>query len=491
MLHTRTQVAIIGGGITGLACAHRLTELGVDSVVLESSAHPGGKIGTVHHNGYEFEPGPNTLIANKQPMLDLIREAGLGHDIIEGSAIAKRRYICLDGTLEPIPTSPLGTLKSPLLGPLTIARALRDAIPTRAEPPPDDESVADFITRRFGRRILDNLVAPFLTGIYAGDAARLEARAILSTLVEAEESTGSVIRGMVARRRAARKDGTLLPMRTITFKHGLAALPTRLARLLGDRVRTGANVARVETEGRACTIRTDAGEAITADRVVIATSPHAAALLLARVPGAQAVSAGLAGIQCASLAVVGLGYDRSAIDHPLDGFGYLRGPGTPGPVLGCLFRSSVFPHAAPARKALLTAFIGGVPFPDAVRESDERVAAIAHEELARRLGVRARPEEVFVRKWVNAIPQLNRGYSDLRHTVSSWSAHNPVSVVGSAITGLSLNDCAGAGRDEAERLQRALQFSTSPAPGDPAAGLKEDLRFVQSAIEKEELCHSA
>jgi oxygen-dependent protoporphyrinogen oxidase len=494
MLNSKTQVAIIGSGISGLACAHRLTELGIDSLVLESSAHPGGKIGTIHHNGYEFEPGPNTLIANKQPMLDLIHEAGLCHDIIEGSSSTKRRYICLNGRLEPIPTSPLAALKSPLLGAAAIARALRDFIPTRGEPPPDDESVADFITRRFGRRILDNLVAPFLTGIYAGDATRLEARAILPKLVEAEEATGSVVRGMVARRRADRKAGTLLPMRTITFKHGLAALPTRLARLLGDRVRTGVNVGRIEPRGRACTIRTDAGETITADRVVIATSPHAAALLLAAVPGAQAVSAGLAGIQCASLAVVGLGYDRSAIGHPLDGFGYLRGPGTPGPLLGCLFRSSVFPHAAPPRKAFLTAFIGGVPFPQAAQESEGRLSAIAHEELARRLNIRAKPEEVFVRKWINAIPQLNRGYSDLRHTVSSWSTHNPISVVGSAITGLSLNDCAGAGRAEAERLQRALQAS-GPA-GDLGSGVNEDFRFVQTAIHnpqsaEEEACHSA
>jgi oxygen-dependent protoporphyrinogen oxidase len=447
-----TPVVIIGAGLTGLSCAHKLVSLGIAAIVLESSHHAGGKIGTVHHNGYEFEPGPNTLIANRQEMLDLIEETGLHHEIIEGSPCAKRRYIALNGKLEPLPTSPLKALRSPLLGPRTIAGALRDVIPTRGRTPPDDESVTDFITRRFGRRILDNLVAPFLTGIYAGDTDELEARAIIPKLVAAEDDTGSVIRGMLAQRRAARKSGKLLPARTISFKHGLGALPARLAQLLGTRVRTGVRVTQIHTTRSGCTVETDDGAAITCQRVVIATSPHAAALLLAGISGADAVSAGLAGITCASLVVVGLGYDRAAISHPLDGFGYLRGPGTDGPVLGCLFRSSVFPHAAPERKALLTTFIGGRLFPEAAELSENKLSELAHNELSRRLGIRANPEEVFVRKWPNALPQLTRGYTDLRHTVSEWSHHGRISVVGSAITGCSMNDCASAGRAEAQRL---------------------------------------
>jgi oxygen-dependent protoporphyrinogen oxidase len=460
-----TQVAVIGGGITGLACAHRLTSLGVDAVVLESAPHAGGKIGTVHHNGYEFEPGPNTLIANKQPMLDLIEEAGLHHLVIEGSPVTKRRYVCFHGALEPLPSGPVSALRSPLLGARTIVRAMMDLLPHHSPAQRDDESVAEFITRRFGPRILNNLVAPFLTGIYAGDATQLEARAILSKLVEAEESSGSVVRGLVARRRAERRAGrATLPMRTITFKHGLAALPMTLSHLLGDRVHANVTVLRLIPSATGCVIETDGGATVAANRVVVATSPHAAAKLLRDVRGAEAISAGLANIHCASLAVVGLGYDRAAIDHPLDGFGYLRGPGTPGPVLGCLFRSSVFAHAAPARKALVTAFIGGVPFPEAAHESENRLADTAHNELARRLGIHANPEEVFVRKWINAVPQLNRGYSDLRHTVSAWAAHSLISVVGSAITGLSLNDCAGAGREEAQRLAAILSRANPSLP---------------------------
>ena len=134
--------------------------------------------------------------------------------------------------------------------------------------------------------------------------------------------------------------------------------------------------------------------------------------------------------------------------------------GTP----NCSLNAAPSGKAAPARKALLTAFIGGVPFPDAPKESDFRLAEIAHAEISSRLGIRAKPEEVFVRKWMNAIPQLNRGYSDLRHTVSTFSSHNPISVVGSAITGLSLNDCAGAGRAEGERLAATLSRTILTLP---------------------------
>jgi oxygen-dependent protoporphyrinogen oxidase len=468
-------VVIIGAGITGLACAHRLVSRGVEVIVLESSHHAGGKIDTVHHNGYEFEPGPNTLIANHQEMLDLIHEAGLDHDIIEATPCTKRRYVALSGKLEPIPTSPLAALKSPLLGPAAITRAALDLIPRRGSRP-EDEPVADFITRRFGKRILDNLVAPFLTGIYAGDATELEARAVLKKLVAAEDSSGSVIRGMIAARKAAKRSGKPpLPFRTITFRHGLSALPHRLSELLGGRVHTGITVSAIRPSPSGCTIHTDCGTTISCARVVIATSPHAAAKLLSGIPGAEAVSAGLANIICASLAVVGLTYERSAIGHPLDGFGYLRGPGTPGPVLGCLFRSSIFPHTAPERKTLLTTFIGGRPFPGIENMTDAALADSAHTELAKRLDIRTKPEEIFIRKWVGAIPQLTRGYTALRRTVGEWSASGPISVVGSAITGLSLNDCAGAGRAEADRL-----FHCGLTIAD--CGLKENAEPAQSAI---------
>jgi len=455
---------VIGAGITGLACAHKLVSLGVGTLVLEAATHPGGKIATVHHNGYEFEPGPSTLIANRQEMLDLIEEAGLHHEVIQGSECAKRRYVAFRGRLEPLPMSPLGALRSPLLGPRAIARALLDLVPHRRASSPDDESVAGFISRRFGVRILDNLVAPFLTGVYAGNAEWLEARAVLPGLVEAEATSGSVVRGLVAQRRAARRAGTpSLPARTISFKHGLSALPARLAHLLGDRVQTGTAVSRIYPVGRGCIVETTDGLAIACDRVVIATTPHSAAKLLGEFPGALAVSTGLAGIACASMAVVGLGYDRAAIGHPLDGFGYLRGPGTPGPLLGCAFRSSVFPHCAPERRALLTAYVGGCSYPEVTDLSESALVDLTHCELGRRLAIRAEPEEVFVRKWIGAIPQPNRGYSDLRHAVTAWSGQGPVSVVGSAITGLSLNDCVGAGRAEARRLAANLPRDATPS----------------------------
>src|SRR4051794_29391781 len=106
-----TQVVVIGAGITGLACAHKLISLGVDALVLEAAPHVGGKIATVHENGYEFEPGTNTLVANRQEMLDLIEETGLNDDIIESSPCAKRRYVALAGALEPLPHSLLTALR--------------------------------------------------------------------------------------------------------------------------------------------------------------------------------------------------------------------------------------------------------------------------------------------------------------------------------------------------------------------------------------------
>ncbi len=322
-------------------------------------------------------------------------------------------------------------------------------------------------------------MAPFLTGVYAGDASRLEARAILAKLVEAEESEGSVIRGLLyPNEKPSGARGASLPMRCITFRGGLGALPARLAQLLGSRILTDTGVTRIRTTSRGCVVR-NPGDATQppARCAVIATPPHDAARLLNDIRGAETIGTGLAGSSaCQPCAPSVVGLDRKSIDHPLDGFGYLRGPHTPGPVLGCLFRSSVFPHAAPKGKALLTAFIGGVEFPEAAHEPDAILANLAHEELAKRIGISSAPEEVFIRRWIGAIPQPNLGYSKLREMVGVWSSHSPVSVVGSAITGLSLNDCVGAGRAEAERLAAALSRTLPNTPAFPP---------------KEELCQSA
>jgi oxygen-dependent protoporphyrinogen oxidase len=443
--------------------------LGVDVLLVEASGRVGGKIETINRDGYQFEAGPNTLIANRTGMLDLLSEAGLEEQIVEALPTARRRWVAMGDGLCPLPRGPVAALTSPLLGLLGLGRTMGDLGMRRPPDTPADESVASFVKRRFGRRVLANLVSPFLSGIYAGDAEKLEARAVLKAMVEAEERYGSVIRGMMAARRANKGTGTpKLPMRSITLREGLEALPRRILELLGERVLLGAAVRSLEQDARRCMVMLACGERIACDRVVIATNPHAAADLVAPLRGGAEVAAGLRGVRCAGLSTVGLGFDRAAVPDPLDGFGYLAGPGAKGPVLGCLFRSSFFPQAAPPGKALLVAFVGGIKHPGWAEKEESELVAAARAELRLRLGVTAEPERVFVRRWAAAVPQYERGHTRMRATAERWGREARVSMVGSALTGLSLNDCVCAGRAEAERIA-ALENAAG------RAGRKEDV----------------
>jgi oxygen-dependent protoporphyrinogen oxidase len=446
------QVVVIGGGITGLCCAHRLQALGVGTRLLEASDRVGGRIDTVSEGGFEFEAGPNTLLGNSPALIALLDELGLGQSVIEAAPDAKRRYVLYHDRLEPLPMGPIAALTSPLLGIVGIVQAAGDLFRSRPANVPPDESVSSFIQRRFGSRVLENLVTPFLAGIYAGDPDRLEARSVLKQLVAAEEQAGSVIRGMLQARRRNRRSGERKrPARSITFRGGLAALSQRLAMELGPRIRTHARVVAVERDEGACLVRLAGGETIACGRVVVASETGIAAGLVEELPGGGPIAADLRAIRSSGVAVVGLAYPRSAVAHPLDGFGFLAGPGSEGPVLGCLFRSTIFPHTAPEGMALLVCFLGGARH-DLSGVSDAAVVELARAELAARVGASGHPARVFFRRWAEAIPQSVQGHAQRVRRIVSWSCDSRVSIVSSGVFGAPLPLCIAAGRAEAERL---------------------------------------
>jgi oxygen-dependent protoporphyrinogen oxidase len=458
------HTVVIGGGIAGLACAHRLASLGVDVVLLEASDRVGGKIETINDDGVQFEAGPNTVVANKQGTLDLIEEAGLAQDLIDASPTSKARYIALGDRIVPLPMNPVGALTSPLLGPAALLRALTDLWRGRPANVPADESVADFVERRFGRRILDKLVEPALAGIYAGDVRRLEARSVLKKLTEAEQAKGSVIRGMIALGKERRKRGEQrLPMRMVTFRDGLEVLPRTIASGLGDRLRLSCPVERIDARDDGCTVHAHEAEPIEAERVVIAIESDGAARLVRELPGAERLAAGLAGVMTSGICIAGLVYDRDALPTEPSGFGYLSGPGSPKRTLGCLFRSSLFPHSSASGEIMLTAFLGGAT-DDTWRDLDDaKIVDRAHADIELLLGARARPRRTMLRRWDKAISQYNRGHHEVRDAAEAFAAGGRVSIIGGALTGISINDCIEAGRAEADRLSELVARSAEGA----------------------------
>ncbi|MGA8023180.1 MAG: protoporphyrinogen oxidase, partial [Candidatus Acidiferrales bacterium] len=235
-----TRVAVIGAGISGLACAYRLQQSGVDVTLLEASDHAGGLIGTVKKDGLLFETGPQSF-QGTGTLLDLIRELGLEGELQKADPRAPR-YVYLHGHLRKIPMSPQALLTSSLLAPGSRWKIATEAF-KRSKPPSEEETVASFVRRKFGHEILEYLVAPFVSGVYAGDPEQLSLKAAFPTLDEWEREYGSVLRGAMKSRPPKAKRGGPPPL--CSFHSGVATLPVAMAGKLGERLQTGTTVLEI------------------------------------------------------------------------------------------------------------------------------------------------------------------------------------------------------------------------------------------------------
>jgi oxygen-dependent protoporphyrinogen oxidase len=407
------RIAIVGAGVAGLACAHRLAAApgGADVVVLEASDRPGGHLRTERIDEFLCEWGPNGFLDNAPHTLALVDALGLRPEVVPSQDQARRRFVFRDGRLRLLPGSPAAFLTSDVL---SLGAKLRIAREPFASPRPDgDETIHAFAARRLGREAADILVDPMVSGIFAGDARELSLRAAFPKMWELEEQHGGLFRALVARRRKVRRSGAPVGSPLTSFANGIETLPRALAASLGSRLRLGSPVsslARATGTAAPWTIALGSGEILSADHVVIAVPPPAASALLA--PFDAALAATLATIPLAPLAVVALGFDAAALGHPLDGFGFLVPRGQGVRILGALWESSVYPGRAPSGHALIRVMTGGAHDPSVAELADDQLLGLVRGDLMTTMGIRAEPEMVRIIRHRNAIPQYTVGHLD-------------------------------------------------------------------------------
>jgi len=438
---------VVGAGISGLVCAYELRKAGIDVQIIESSTTPGGVIRSERRDGYLLELGPQSFNATSA-VLKLCRELNIDDQLVRAPANAPR-YVLVNGRLQPVPLSPPAFIASSLFGSVTKLRVLRDIL-GRSSPPQSDESVAAFTRRKFSRELLDKLVGPFVSGIYAGDPEKLSLRSAFPQLYEAEKTAGSVIRGLLfsAKKRAASAEKPTLQ----TFREGNQTLIRALAANLGSNLRCGVAVQSIGFRTASRANRTDTSifevtltandreETLTAHRVIIATPTEQAATLL-RGADAQFESA-LSPIAYAPVAVVSLGYAKSAIRHSLDGFGFLVPRSSGLRILGSVWNSSLFPNRAPDGHVLLTSFVGGATDPGAVSLSESEIVSTVHRELATVVGISHPPSFWHVRAWLRAIPQYNLGHvQHINQLAQLQSKYQSIRLIGNYLRGPALGAC--------------------------------------------------
>ena len=435
------RIAVIGGGISGLTAAHLLVGAGHDVALVDDAAEPGGLIAGTRVDGFLCERGPQAVLDGSEPVTALIAGAGLEARIIRALPAARRRSVFVAGKLRPFPASPPGLLKTDLFSVRGKLRLLREPfVRRRGQADSDeDESVFDFVARRFGREAAQRAAGPALIGVYAGDAAALSIRAALPRLAALERQHGSVLRGMFRTRGASRLG------RPLTFPEGLGELPRALAAALGARRRV-ARATGIERRPGGWLVALDGGTVLEAERLVLATPAAATAALLA--PHAAGAAEALRAIPHAPVAVVCLGFraaDSGALGMDLDAYGFVVARGEGISLLGCQYDSSVFPGRAPAGGVLLRALCGGTFDPGLIDADDATIAAQVLGDLRRAAGLRRDPDVVQIWRARPGIPQYDR--AQLAHTRAVDEAVaqlTGLSVIGQALRGVGVSACIGA-----------------------------------------------
>jgi oxygen-dependent protoporphyrinogen oxidase len=405
-------VVIIGGGISGLACAARLKQRNTPFLLLEKSARFGGVIQSQQEDGFLFEFGPQGILLTPE-LRELVEFAGLTGDLLQANPRAPR-FILKEGRLVRAPLAPPSLLTSPLLRASTKWRLLTEPL-RLSRPPDDDESIASFTRRKFGESMLENLVGPFVSGIYAGDPELLSLRAAFPQIHKWEVGSGSLLRGAIKQGRSRNKQRVPRPA-LHSFKRGMGSLLDALGKSLGASAQTGATVESIERvpSDSAPSFRIHisghfAGDSLNASAVIIATDPAAAVRILA--PISRKFTALLEPIPFAPVAVVATGYRASAVAHSLEGFGFLVPRKENLSILGTVFNSSLFEGRAPDRHVLLTSFAGGATNPEICALPEDRIAAAIHEDLARILRISEPPVIQKIRVYQRALPQYNLGHT--------------------------------------------------------------------------------
>ena len=452
------RAVIIGGGISGLATAWllkgRAEREGIELAITVVEKEPvfGGKIKSIKAEGYLCEWGPNGFLDSKPQTLDLCTELGASGQLLRSNDNARKRFIYSGGILNRLPENGPSFLKSKLISwPGKIRLAMEPFIPqyTGAE----DETLAAFGRRRLGDEALRKLIAPMVSGIFAGNPETMSLVSCFPRIAELEREYGGLIKAMLALAKKKKKEqaeGKVVssaagPGGVLTsFQDGIQTLTDILtSHLEGVELVSGSEVREIR-KGVSSPYRlvTDRGEQET-DLVIIAAPAYAAAAMLK--PLAPRVGAVLNEIPYSTMTVVCFGYERERIALNLDGFGYLIPKEEGRSTLGTLWDSSIFENRAPAGKVLLRSMMGGACFPDYIKLPDEEVVKRVRADLKTIMGIDAAPSFIQVYRHEQAIPQYIVGHGKRLTTLAEGCADVPgIILTGNSYRGIGLNDCVAA-----------------------------------------------
>jgi oxygen-dependent protoporphyrinogen oxidase len=459
------RIAIIGGGISGLAAAFALEEPrragAVEYTLYESSPNLGGVLRTERIHDCIVEAGPDSFISEKPWASDLCRTLGLGDQLIGSNDADRKTYILVrdqliplpDGLMFMVPTKILPTGLSPLFSWGTKLRMGRELLhPPRAGEA--DESVASMVERHYGHEMVDRLADPLLSGVYGGEAANLSVRAVLPRFADMERTHGSLGRAMLAARKKMPRGASKPPVPLFTsLKNGMQQLIEALVpRLNPASLVTNTAVHSIEPRTGGWSVSADL-KSDHYNAVIVATPALAAAKLLA---SSADLSAELAGIGYSSSITAVLGYGADVRQSLPPGFGFLVPRSEGKQLLAATFVHNKFPHRAPPDRALLRCFFAGSSAEKVWPLSDDAIIAVVRNELQQILGVRSVPLFARVYKWKSAMAQYGVGHLERLERIERLRQQLPgLALAGNGYRGIGVPDCVRSGSEAVKQLLNA------------------------------------
>jgi len=472
------SVAIIGAGITGLTAAFCLKRKGLSVTVYEAGSRVGGVIQSLRQDGYLAEFGPNTLLETSPKIAQLVREAGLQSRRLDPDPKAEARFVVRHRRPIAMPGSPLGFFTTDLFTLKAKLAVLREPfIPRRRDG--IEESIGQFVVRRFNQEFLDHAIDALVAGIYAGDPAKLSVTHAFPKLKALEDNYGSMIKGQILGARERKKRGEIAKDRApkFSFDEGLQVLPDTLAALLGDAVKLNTPVTKLTRTGESWRVSTATGEAEHTTVIFCGTAPRLAELQiklepLTRPSATLSPSDGVRGtrvelalfseIRYPPVASVVLGFRREDLAHDCRGFGMLIPRIAGFKSLGTIFSSALFPNRAPAGHHTLTTYVGGERYPELASLPQDKLVEVVCEDLRVLLSLRGPPTFQHVVMYPKAIPQYNVGYGKYKDLMTQIESQAPgFFLAGHYRDGVSLSDSILSGINIVDRVERFVTASTS------------------------------
>jgi oxygen-dependent protoporphyrinogen oxidase len=472
------RVVVVGGGISGLAAAYFLQEKTresgerVETILIEKDSRLGGSILTEEVDGFVIEGGPDCFLSEKPWAGKLCERLGMEEEILNTNE-NRRTFILSDGKLHPlpegfmllVPTSFMPFVRSTLISPMGKLRMAMDwFIPKNKSG--QEESLAEFVSRRLGQEALEKIAEPLVAGIHASVPETMSLKATFPRFVDLEEEYGSLIKGMLARRKkfARFMKSRKGPTRTmfITLRSGMGELiKTLFGRLSQGSALLEKPVTALEKQKReektSYRIEIDGGETFEADAVVLATPSFASGVFVAGFD--RSLGELLTSIPYVSSAIVHLAYRKSEIRHPLDAFGFVVPRDEKRDIMASTWTSVKFTHRVPDDgHVLLRVFIGGAKNEAAMGLNDDEMVATSRREIGDIMGIEADPLFTRVYRWEKSMPQYTIGHLDRVSQIDERVSHHPgLFLTGCAYRGVGISDCIHEGELKAEKVLEYLR----------------------------------